>query len=155
MPRIRALLLGTLLCAVAAARAGGEPVALPLQGAWQGDYPVNALDRLPAGLRESATGLLADAATFARVWQALRPGEAVPEVDFARQLVVFARNVEYYNRTRIFQAELADGIVQVLALETKSARPVAQHAAMALAVVPAAGVRGIDIGSGTYWLLGR
>jgi hypothetical protein len=80
------------------------------------------------------------------VWQALRSGEPVPQVDFARDLVVFARNVEFYNRTSIFKVVLKDGVAEVLAMETMSALPVEDRVAMALAVVPRVGVEFIQAG---------
>jgi len=148
----RTLLLITLLVGMGLLRAGGEPADLPLGAAWSGDYPVTALDRLPEGQRKAAVGLLADKAAFARVWEAFRPAEPLPEVDFDTDLVAFARNVTYYNVTRIFKVTQAAGIVQVMAMETRSAARIEAHVAMALVSLPRADVRGIDTGSGTYWL---
>jgi hypothetical protein len=121
--------------------------AVSMKALWEGDYPVAGLDRLPAGQREAATGYIANARTFAAVWRAFKPGEAVPQVDFEYELVIFARNVRFYNRTGIGQVQVKDGVLEVLALETMSAHPIEDKVAMSLAVVPRAGVKAIDAGT--------
>lgn len=113
---------------------------------WSGDYPVAELDRLPQGQQNSGVGFLADPAAFKAAWSAFRPGEAVPNVDFAKHMVVFVRNVDFYNRTNIFKATLKDGVLDVLAMETMSAIPIEDKAAMAMAVVPRQGVKFIQSG---------
>ena len=132
-------------CATVAAQ-DGAPRDIPILQKWQGDYPVTELNRLPEGQREARVGYIGDATTFAAVWQAFRSGEPVPQVDFGRDLVVFARNVEFYNRTSIFKVILKDGVAEVLAMETMSALPVEDKVAMALAVVPRVGVEFIQAG---------
>jgi hypothetical protein len=125
----------------------GAPSDVPIRERWQGDYPVAQLARLPEGQRRARVGYLGDAATFAAVWRAFKPGEPVPPVDFDRQLVLFVRNVQFYNRTSIGKVTLKDGAVEVLAAETLSALPIEDKAAMALAVIPRAGVRFIQTGA--------
>ncbi|MBW2452330.1 MAG: hypothetical protein JRF07_08260, partial [Deltaproteobacteria bacterium] len=56
------------------------------------------------------------------------------------------RNVEFFNRTNIFRVTLADGTLEVLAMETMSAIPVEDTVALALAVVPRAGIETLKIG---------
>ena len=73
------------------------------------------------------------------------PEAALPSVDFANNLVVFHRNVVYYNRTNIFKVTLTEGVAEVLAMETMSAMPVEDRAAMAMAVIPRAGVKAIRL----------
>lgn len=146
----RLLLVISLTClagGAAAAVAGSEPQDLALIATWSGDYPVAALEQLPAGQRQNRVGYLGDAAALARVWQSFMPGETPPAVDFAKSLVVFSRNVDFYNRTHIFKVTLAAGVAEVLAMETMSAIPLAEKAAMAMAVVPRAGIRAIRIDS--------
>jgi Immunoglobulin-like domain of bacterial spore germination len=133
-------------CATAASSAG-EPRDLPLLQSWNGDYPVSQLDRLPEGQRRSGVGYLGDAARFADLWQALKPGEKAPEVDFGKCLVIFSRNVHFYNRISIFKVTLKDGVLEVMAMGTRSALPIEDKVAMALAVVPRAGVKFIQAGS--------
>lgn len=107
---------------------------------WTGDFPVAELDQLPEGQRQTRAGYIGDAPTFAAVWQALMPGETIPAVDFGRHLVVFSRNVDFYNRTNILKVILADGGAEILAMETMSAMPIEDKVAMAMAVVPRAGI---------------
>ena len=114
---------------------------------WSGDYPVSELRRLPENLRTSPVGYLADAETFADVWQAFKPDEKMPDVDFKRNLVVFTRNVDFYNRTYIGMVKLADGVLEIVAMETMSALPIEDKAAMAMAVIPRAGVKFIQAGT--------
>ena len=127
--------------------ANSTAAELPILQSWTGDYPLAELKRLPEGQQQSATGYLGSATAFASVWGAFKPGEAIPAVDFGKQLVVFHRNVTYYNRTRIFKLTLKDGVAEVLAAETMSAIPVTGKAAMALAVVPRAGLTAIQAGT--------
>jgi hypothetical protein len=56
---------------------------------WQGDYPVVQLKRLPKNQRQQAVGFIDDAKTFEGVWKVFRPGEAVPEIDFKTNLVLY------------------------------------------------------------------
>jgi len=123
-----------------------SPHIVSMKASWQGDYPVDALDRLPAGQRDGATGYIGDARTFASVWRVFKPDETVPQVDFKRDLVLFARNVRFYNRTRIGQVQVKNGVLEVLALETMSAHPIEDKVAMSLAVVPRKGVKAIQVG---------
>jgi len=123
------------------------PVDLPVIQAWSGDYPVSQLDRLPEGQRQSRVGYLGDREAFASVWKAFKPGEEVPEADFGRNIVVFTRNVQFYNRTRILKVTLKDGVAEILAMETMSALPIEEKVAMALAEIPRSGVRFLQSGS--------
>lgn len=121
--------------------ANGPPAELAISQSWSGDYPVAELGRMPAGQRSSRTGYLGSAATFAPVWAAFQPGEALPAVDFRTHLVVFHRNLDFYNRTGIFKVTLRDGVADVLATETMSAIPIGDEVAMAMAVIPRAEVK--------------
>jgi len=122
------------------------PRNLTILQRWSGDYPVAQIDRLPEGQRRSRVGYLGDAEAFSRVWQALKPGTAVPAVDFGKQIVVFARNLEVYNRTMISKVVLSHGSAEVVAAETLSARPVEDKVAMALALIPRAGIEVVQAG---------
>ncbi|MGE5320963.1 MAG: hypothetical protein ACM3KD_12330, partial [Hyphomicrobiaceae bacterium] len=127
--------------------ANAPPVELPIVQSWSGDYPVAELKLLPEGQQQSGAGYLGSAAAFASIWAAFSPGEAVPTVNFRKQVVVFHRNVNFYNRTRIFKVTLKDGGAEVLATETMSAIPITDKVSMALAVVPRAGVKAIRSGT--------
>lgn len=115
---------------------------------WSGDYPVAQLERLPDGQRHSSIGVIGDDVSFAAVWETFKPGENMPEVDFSKNIVVFTRNVNFYNRTNIFRVTLKNGMAEVLAMETMSALPIEDRAAMAIAVIPRTGVRFIRVGEG-------
>jgi hypothetical protein len=119
---------------------------LPIVQKWSGDYPVAELGRLPENLRTSPMGYLSDPNTFAGVWQVFKPNEKMPEVDFKTHLVIFARNVDFYNRTSIGMVKLTGGILEIMAMETMSAMPIEDKVAMALAVIPRAGVEFIQAG---------
>jgi acid phosphatase (class A) len=126
--------------------------SLPLDGeaqilqSWQGDYPVAQLKLLPNGQREQAVGFIGDAETFAGVWKTFKPEEAVPEIDFKTDLVLFARNTQFYNRISIGQVNVKNGVARLLAMETMSAMPIEDRVAMSLAVVPRQGISGIQAG---------
>ncbi|MEE9146908.1 MAG: hypothetical protein V3U27_05860, partial [Candidatus Tectomicrobia bacterium] len=125
------------------ARAGAgenQPAEMPILQEWRGDYPVPLLNRLPAGQQGSRAGYIGDSRQFERIWQAFRPREDTPRVDFDHHLVVFYRNIDFYNRTAIPKVLLKAGLVEILALETRTACPIEDKVAMALAVIPRAGV---------------
>jgi hypothetical protein len=151
MNTIRNLLASTMLAVMAgcsnAPVADAPPAELAIAQSWSGDYPVAELRLLPEGQQQSAAGYLGSATEFASVWAAFRPGGAVPAVNFRKQLVVFHRNVNFYNRTGIVRVTLKDGVADVLAAETMSALPVTDKVAMALAVIPRAGVKAIQAGT--------
>jgi len=122
------------------------PMDVTIVASWSGDFPVDQLRRLPEGQRRSRVGYLADPEIFADVWQVLMPGEPIPQVDFSRNMVVFSRNVTYFNRSRIIKVTLIGGVAEVLAMETMSAMPIEDVLVLALAVVPRAGIQFIQSG---------
>lgn len=73
------------------------------------------------------------------------PEEALPAVDFENDLVVFIRNLDYYNRTNIFKVTLTAGVAEILAMETMLAMPIEDRAAMAMAVIPRVGIKAIRL----------
>jgi len=113
---------------------------------WQGDYPVARLDLLPEKQREQAVGFIDDVETFEDVWKAFKPGEDVPEIDFKANLVLFARNTQFYNRIRIGKVNVKNGVAEVLAMETMSAMPIEDKVAMSLVVVARQGITAIQAG---------
>jgi len=113
---------------------------------WQGDYPVAKLKLLPEKQREQRVGFINNAKTFAAVWKALNPGEAVPEIDFKANLVLFARNTQFYNRISIGKVNVKNGVAEVLAMETMSAMPIEDKVAISLVVVPQKGIQAIQAG---------
>ena len=103
---------------------------------WQGDYPVAQISLLPEKQREHAVGFIGDAETFESVWLAFKPGGEVPAIDFDANLVLFARNTQFYNRISIGRVNVDNGFAEVLAMETMSAHPIEDRVAMSLAVIP-------------------
>ena len=124
-----------------------EPVDLPILQKWSGDYPVVDLKRLPKDQQRSHVGFIGEAKTFAVVWHAFKPGEEVPEVNFSKNLVVYSRNVHFYNRTSIVKVTLAGSVAEIHAMETRSALPIRDKLAMAMAVIPRAGVKFVQAGN--------
>jgi hypothetical protein len=124
------------------------PVDIPLLDKWSGDYPVSELGRLPEGQQDTAAGYFGDKKTFMPVWQAFMPDEIPPTVDFSKNIIVFTRNVQFYNRTAIFKVELKEGTAEILAMETMSALPIEEKVAIAMAVIPREGVMAIRSGTG-------
>lgn len=111
---------------------------------WNGD-PVSELRRLPKTQRKAPVGYIADTATFKSVWQAFMPGTNVPDVDFAADLVLFARNVQFYDKTSIAAMKLKDGVLDVVAIETRSSLPI-EDKVFAMAVVSRDGVASLKAG---------
>ncbi|MGE5856023.1 MAG: hypothetical protein ACM34C_05605, partial [Syntrophaceae bacterium] len=129
-----------------AAPSGALPVHLTLVNKWDGEYPVSALKKLPRGQQKTVAGYFGDAQAFAGVWKSFRPGEKVPKVDFRKNLVVFTRNVKFYNRKAITKVTLLDGTLEVQGIETMTSVPVTNKVAMAMAEVPRQGVKMLRAG---------
>jgi hypothetical protein len=68
-------------------------------------------------------------------------------VDFSQNFIVFSRNVEFYNRLSIFKITLKGGVIEIFAMETRSALPIEDKVGMAMAVIPRAGVASIQVGN--------
>ena len=113
---------------------------------WKGDFPVDQLNLLPEGQREQAVGFIGDAETFAGVWKAFKKGEAVPEIDFKANLVLFVRNTQFYNRISIGKINVTNGVAELLAMETMSAMPIEDKVAMSMVLVERRGIKGLKSG---------
>ena len=124
-----------------------EPRDLPILHKWSGDFPLAHLDRLPKGQADTSIGYIGTQSVFANVWMAFKPEEPVPEVDFSQSLVVFTRNVMFYNSLSIFKVTIKEGTVDVMSMETRSARPLEDKASMAMAVIPGEGIKNIQVGN--------
>ena len=122
---------------------------------WHGDYPVSQLERLPEDLRHQAVGFIDNAETFSSLWNAFKPREAIPDVDFQRELVLFARNIQFYNRISIGQVKLTNGVAEILAMETLSAMPIEDKLALSLATVSRQGITAIRTTEGPMDIYGR
>ena len=124
-----------------------EAVDIPILEKWSGDYLVSELGRLPEGQQDKIAGYISDTETFIPVWRAFMPEEILPAVDFSKNIVVFTRNIQFYNRTSILKVELQDGTAEILAMETMSAMPIEEKVAMSMAVIPRKGVLAIRAGT--------
>lgn len=112
--------------------------------AWQGDYPVDLLEVLPEEQGQPGAGYIGDMETFSAVWASFKPGEPEPGIDFDENLVIFTRNVVYYNRISIGTVWLNQGVAEMVAAATLSARPVEDKVSIAMAVISRAGVQGVQ-----------
>jgi hypothetical protein len=151
-----------LLCGVVPFLVGGcaatntidmAPANIPLLEKWSGHYPVSELGRLPERQQDVGVGYIADTATFIPVWRAFMPDEILPAVDFSNNIVVFTRNIQFYNRTSIIKVTLQDGAAEIIAMETMSAMPIEEKVAMAMAVIPRDGITAIRTGTEKIQLL--
>jgi hypothetical protein len=126
-----------------------KPNNRPILQRWQGDYPVAQLDRLPAGQSQTSVGYIGDAETFASVWQILKPGTALPQVDFNKNLVVFVRNVKSYHHAIVEKVILKDGVAEITAAAPLTpAEPIEDRVAMGLAVISREGLKFIHADNG-------
>ncbi len=123
------------------------PRDLPILQKWNGDFPLAHLDRLPEGQTDTSIGYIGKKSVFANVWKAFKPEEPVPEMDFNKNLVVYTRNVTFYNRLSIFKITLKGETIDIMAMETRSALPLEDHAAMAMAAIPREGIKYIQAGN--------
>lgn len=121
---------------------GEKPSNRPMLQKWAGDYPVAELERLPAGQRQASVGYIGDAETFASVWQVLKPGTALPQVDFDKNLVVFVRNLKFYYHTLVEKVTFKEGVAEIIAAEPLTpVQPVEDRVAMGMAVISRAGLK--------------
>ena len=146
-------LLGGCATTTTADTTNMDSLEIPLLEKWSGDYPVPELGRLPEGQQELAAGYIGDAETFIPVWRAFMPKEILPAFDFSKNIVVFTRNVQFYNRTSILKVTLQDGTAEIIAMETMSAMPIEEKVAMAMAVIPRDGVMVIRAGTETIQIM--
>jgi hypothetical protein len=139
-------LLGIIVWAAGAEFLQAEPVALEIKQVWSGNLPVAALEDLPEAQRHRPIGYIDSADTFALIWQQLQEEPAVPVVDFDKELVVFARNRDYFNAIRIGSVRLADGVAEILAMETLTSRPITDMVGFSMAVVKKEGIKALMAG---------
>ena len=122
-----------------------QPANRPVLQRWTGDFPVAHLNRLPAGQSQYRVGYIGDAETFASVWQVFKPGTALPQVDFNKNLVVFARNVKSYHPMLVEKVAVKDGVASIVYPPSlMPAPPVEDKVAMGLALISREGLKFIQ-----------
>jgi hypothetical protein len=137
-----AILLLSLSASVSA-----EPIKPTEQ--WSGFYPVKQLVKLPAKQQKSAIGAIQDKKTWEAVFKALQPDVKVPEVDFKKNIVVFARNIRFVNRIIGLTGMLEEDTLVVRYAATRTARPIVDQVFLVAAVFPRKGISKISNGQET------
>lgn len=69
--------VGIFYCVNAIAAESNNAEEVTILQSWQGDYPVSALERLPAGQQNSRYGYIGDSSTLEKIWQAFKLQESV------------------------------------------------------------------------------
>ena len=123
----------------------GEEQIVNIQQSWQGDYPVEQLSLLPKDQRNNPVGYIGDQNTFAAVWLQFKSNKNVPVINFEEDLVLFARNIQFYNRISITKVKLRNGVAEIIAMETMSALPIEENVALSAVVVSREGIKEIQI----------
>jgi len=121
--------------------------ALPILNRWNGDYPIAQLDRFQEGHAQLHGGYIGNEVAFASFWKDFKPGTAVPRVNFDENLVVFVRGDGSYSQMLIAKVILKQNIAEVVASGNRSRSTPEDSFAMALAVIPRAGVKFIRVGN--------
>ena len=123
-------------------------IEVEIKHSWNGDFPVDQLALLAEKADQKGAGYFGDAHTFKAVWSIFKPGGHEPDVDFNENLVIFVRNIQYYNRIMIGKVILKDGVASVMAMETLSARPIEEVVALSMVVISREGVDVIQLRDG-------
>lgn len=138
-----------LLYGCAATATSSSRVNVALLEKWSGDYPVTQLFRLPAGQLDSAVGYIDSMETFLPIWRVYMPTEILPSVDFSKHIVVFTRNVQFYNNLSILTVTLTENTAEIGVLKTMSTRMIEDRAVLAMAVIPRGNITTIKLGDST------
>ena len=112
---------------------------VPIVKSWQDDYPVSSLDLLPKTQRHSHLGYIGEHGDFEDIWKRLKPNEPMPIVDFEKNIVLFYRNLSFYNKAAIGSVLIKDAALDVLVRETMTSMPIEDKVFMVLALIPRTG----------------
>jgi hypothetical protein len=113
---------------------------------WQGNYPTAQINLLPDSQRKNAVGFIGNTEIFKAVWNAFKPEEPIPVIDFNTNFVIFAKNTQFFNRIRIGKVNVTNGVAELLAMETMSAMPIEDKVAMSMVVIARQGITGVQSG---------
>jgi len=120
--------------------------ALPIVSRWNGGYPIAQLDQSKERHAQLHGGYFGDEMAFASFWKDFKPGTAVPQINFSEHLVVFVRGDASYSQMFIAKVTLKQNTAEVVAAGNRSNSTSEDSLAMALAVIPRAGVKFIRVG---------
>lgn len=126
--------------------ASAENTTWVVREKWSGVFPVGRLHVLPKEQRLRRVGYLDNQKLWTSVWQAWKPQQKRPQVDFDKQMIVFIKNVRFLNRLSRPTVSLQDGTLLVRAAETRSARPIRNQVFCLMFPVPRRGIGGITDG---------
>lgn len=119
---------------------------VPVLDSVGGDFPVAALSLLPDGQQNAPVGYLDTQLQLDRILANITPsGSLSQKVDFETQIVLFARNTNFYNRISIGQVLFEGETLKLVAMETMSARPIRDKVAISLVVIPRGEAKYLDV----------
>ena len=126
-----------------------DPVTVKIEKKWAGSLPVKSLKLFPENQQKSRLAYVSGQKQWEALWKAFGSEEKIPKVDFEKSFVVVAKNVRYLNRISVNSASLDNGILRVLALETRSARPITDKVYCSILIVPRKGIQKLFDGGRT------
>ncbi len=147
-----------LLAAAMAAVSMATPVQaaeprVPLRAKWTVQYPLSKLYLLPlqSGTFAYQIGYLSDAARWARVSRAAKPGSPVPEVDFNTEIVIYLNPFDPVNQIGFMRLERRGDILVIVWVTSAmgwrlGSGPAPSKTMIAFAIVPKLGVKYLDFG---------
>ena len=126
-----------------------DPITVKIEKKWAGSLPVKRLKLFPENQQKSRLAYVSGQKHWEALWKAFGSEEKIPKVDFEKSFVVVAKNVRYLNRISVNSASLDKGILRVLALETRSARPITDKVYCSILIVPRKGIQKLFDGGRT------
>ena len=93
-------------------------------------------------------GFVDDAAVWNEIWHGANK-EDTPDVDFQTEIVIFAHNVDFLNIVHVTAGAVDDaGIVDVIAIQTKTAHPINDFVYWSAGTIPIAGLAHLRVADG-------
>jgi len=123
-----------------------DPVNVEIRQTWSGMLPTASLKLFPENQRKLRVACITGPKPWKQFWSDFDADGALPKIDFKKDLVVIAKNVRYLNRINIRAARLDKGTLKVLALETRTARPIQDSVYCSVIVVRRTGIEKISDG---------
>jgi hypothetical protein len=110
---------------------------------WSGDLATAQMGTVALGRSAEGFALVTSLTDWQALWALYQPKAAVPSVDFTTHFVVCLRNTEFYNRMRLGMGLVQKGVLEPLAMETMSARPIEDQVAVTFASFPRQGITSV------------